>query len=180
MNELVRQLDDHTKLCIIEAITAGDVHTAEDIVEYFGSAKLSLNQAVALLNDEEFYSQICDYTQAGLRLLFHSNAVSVLSDVLLRGDNRERLAAYDRLGKAVGTIKDNPVHVHLSLEDYLEGRNISTRNGSDLASDTIIPLKKVSGNIFEVREQASQSESVEEGIEYLFEEEDELEFLNLV
>ena len=60
---------------------------------------------VELMNDDEFYLEVCNHTQADLRLTHHTMGKKTLKHILQYGENKEspgRLKAYDRLARMVG------------------------------------------------------------------------------
>jgi hypothetical protein len=60
---------------------------------------------VELMNDEEFYLEVCNYTQASAKLTYHIQGRKTLEHVLKYGENKEspgRLKAFDRLERMIG------------------------------------------------------------------------------
>lgn len=163
MNELVKKIEGAIKLEIISAMSSGEISTALEISERFPD--LTEQQAIALLNNDEFYSLLCDNTQARMRMLYHTQAIPVLERVLTSFDNKEKLAALDRLSKLVGATRELPsIQVNLSLEDLLEQRE---------EKRVTINLEKENGNIFEAEAIVEEVEE-EDDLNFLFEEEEDL------
>lgn len=165
--ELVKKPSEETQLEIITMIHSGEINTAEDINLNFPS--LSIEEAVALLNDEEFYLRICNHTTARVKLLYHTKGIKALDKALTHGNHSEAMAAYDRVAKAVGADgsrkEKRPMNFNFfSLEEVIEsskGEKVVKGRVVKPAAIDITPSKKfkpglnyashpkVNGNIFE-------------------------------
>ena len=177
---------------ILQAINRGYVNTAEDIAELYPN-EITEEQAVELLNEDEFYLQIANGTRARMRILYNTKGVQLLEDLLDSRDNKDRIAGYDRLAKATGGIQEEKQGVNnfnfFNIEDLLEAKEkrekvidvpkkdfnrVKIRN----AKQDNLPIENINGNIFE--NESDEDETVLEDSEYdlesMFEESEELEF----
>lgn len=183
---LVKKPDEKTQQDIITLIKEGNIETAEDISYHFPS--ISTEEAVALLNDEEFYTRICNHTTARVKLLFHTKGIKALDKALTHGDHKDALAAYDRLERQVApkTKEKRPMNFNFfSLEEVLEsssgekvvkGRVVKQKEEEEFKPGlkrNFIPRSDVNGNIFENGGDEEETETVyiDEGEEYDDEEE---------
>lgn len=163
--ELIKkELTEIQKKEVLYLITSGEVRTAQDIISILPTLEESL--VVQLLNDDMFYNEVCNYTLAKLKLSYHTTGVTKLLQILNSHDNKESLAALDRLSKLVGAIKEKDnVVINLSLEDLLEEKKEKKVNRKFKPS---LNLKREgTGNIFEM---ADEEEITEEFGEYKWEE----------
>jgi hypothetical protein len=170
---------------ILRAISKGYVNTAEDIAEIF---PVSEQEAIELLNDDEFYLQIANGTRAKMRMLYNTKGVDVLEKLLDSSESKDNIAAYDRLAKATGGIQEEKQGVNnfnfFNIEDLLEAKEKRVKQSSQTIDAEFNPVKKkkhsnlpneeVNGNIFENEEEVVQD--LEYDIESMFEESEELEF----
>lgn len=108
-------------LRIANAITEGNfdgiqVQTPNDIALVFN---IPVDQAVALLNDDEFMNIVTMYTQAKLNTSYHGLAVNKLLSIIQNAeDDKVALQAINTLAKLNGKIQSG-FNVHLGLEGLL-------------------------------------------------------------
>jgi hypothetical protein len=179
------QVSIEVKQEILRAISRGYVNTAEDIAEIF---PVSEQQAIELLNEDEFYLQIANGTRAKMRMLYNTKGVDVLERLLDSKESKDNIAAYDRLAKATGGIQEEKQGVNnfnfFNIEDLLEANEKRVKQSSQTIDAEFNPVKKkkhnsppseeVNGNIFENEE--SEVEDAEYDLESMFEESEELDF----
>lgn len=147
------KITEHSKVTVLECILQGTTDPTE-IAETSG---LEEYQVIQLLNDDSFYSQICTNTIGKLRLGYHTEGISILLRILRTGDNREKLAALDRLTKLIGVVKDIPnINVKFDLEDLLD--NVAERKEKKVNT---VGVEKLNGNIFEAVRQAKDNEFIQ-------------------
>jgi hypothetical protein len=160
------------------------VNTAEDIAEIF---PVSEQEAIELLNDDEFYLQIANGTRAKMRMLFNTKGVDVLEKLLDSSESKDNIAAYDRLAKATGGIQEEKQGVNnfnfFNIEDLLEAKekrekviNIPKTEFNRVKNPKTTSRREteVNGNIFENEEEMVQD--LECDLESMFGESEELEF----
>jgi hypothetical protein len=101
---------------IASAVSDNQVSTANDIADKFG---LDVMDAIRLLSSDEFLETVTLFTNAKLTLLWHGEAINKLRDILRTGDNKEKIAAINTLGKIKGALKSG-VELNLNLERLLD------------------------------------------------------------
>lgn len=87
---------------VLSLLGTGAAENAQEISEILGIDEAII---VELMNDDEFYMEVCKYTQADMRITHHTVGKATLKHVLKYGENKEnpgRLKAYDRLARLVG------------------------------------------------------------------------------
>lgn len=180
------QILPEVKQEILRAISKGYVTTAEDIAEIF---PVSEQEAVELLNDDEFYLSIANNTRARMRMLYNTKGVDVLERLLDSAESKDNIAAYDRLAKATGGIQEEKAGVNnfnfFNIEDLLEAKEKRVKQSSQTIDAEFNPVKKkkhnnlpseeVNGNIFE-NEEEEENGVDEYDLETMFEESEELDF----
>lgn len=186
------QILPEVKQEILRAISKGYVNTAEDIAEIF---PVSEQEAVELLNDDEFYLQIANGTRAKMRMLFNTKGVDVLEELLDSNESKDKIAAYDRLVKATGGIQEEKGGVNnfnfFNIEDLLEAKEKRVKQSSQTIEGEFNRVKKsenkkkqqtnssdnINGNIFENETDVEETlEDSEYNLESMFEESEELDF----
>jgi hypothetical protein len=184
------QVSPEVKQEILRAISKGYVNTAEDIAEIF---PVSEQEAIELLNDDEFYLQIANGTRAKMRMLFNTKGVDVLEKLLDSSESKDNIAAYDRLAKATGGIQEEKQGVNnfnfFNIEDLLEAKEKREKvinipktefnrvKNSKNKKQTNFPNEEVNGNIFENEEESDIEIGMENLVlEEMFEESEELDF----
>lgn len=101
---------------IASAVSDNQVSTANEIADQFG---LDVMEAIRLLSSDEFLETVTLFTNAKLTLLWHGEAINKLRDILRTGDNKEKIAAINTLGKIKGALKSG-VELNLNLERLLD------------------------------------------------------------
>lgn len=170
---LIKKPDEKTQQDIITLIKEGSIETAEDINYHFPS--ISIEDAVALLNDEEFYTRICNHTTARVKLLYHTKGIQALDNALTHGDHKDALAAYDRLEKQVApkTKEKRPMNfAFFTLEEVIDSSSkekvvkgkvikpVEEEFKPGLKHRNFIPRSDVNGNIFENGGDEEETETV--------------------
>lgn len=132
---------------ILRAISRGFVNTAEDIAEIF---PVSEQEAIDLLNDDEFYLQIANGTRAKMRMLYNTKGVDVLEKLLDSEKSADNIAAYDRLAKATGGIQEERSGVNnfnfFNIEDLLEAKEKRVKQSSQIIDAEFNSVKKKKHN----------------------------------
>ena len=188
-NESLTIVTQRDKQAILNAINSGIVNTAEDIASLF---PITEQQAVDLLNEDEFYLQIANQTRARMRILYHTKGVQVLEELLGSSDSKDKIAGYDRLAKATGGMQEEKGGVNnfnfFNIEDLLEAKEkkekaIETefnrvKISKNKKKQQTPPGEYVNGNIFENENESDVDEVDLETlvVEEMFDEEEELEF----
>lgn len=178
---------------VLKAINSGFVNTAEDIAELYPE-EITEQQAIELLNEDDFYLQIANQTRAKMRILYNTKGVQVLEELLDSKDSKDKIAGYDRLAKATGGIQEEKNSTNnfnfFNIEDLLEAKEKKVRQSEqtiELPKNSFNRVKKsgskkkqqvhsnefVNGNIFE---NEADDEEVEYALEEMFEESEELEY----
>lgn len=179
-------ISPQTKSQILSSINCGFVNTAEDIANIFPD--VTEEQAIELLNEDEFYLRIANQTRARMRILYHTKGVQVLEDLLDSQDSKDKIAGYDRLAKATGGIQEEKGGVNnfnfFNLEDLLEAKEKRVKQNEKTVDVEFNPVKKkkhnnrpseeINGNIFENEEEEDTPDEYD--LEAMFEESEELEF----
>ena len=176
---------------ILKSINRGFVNSAEDIAELYPN-DITEEQAVELLNDDEFYLAIANQTRAKMRMLYNTKGVKVLEDLLDSEESKDKIAAYDRLAKATGGIQEEKAGTNnfnfFNIEDLLEAKekrekviNPEFNRVKNKRDTSQSPRREaeVNGNIFENEQDTEEDflqDAESESLDEMFEESEELEF----
>jgi hypothetical protein len=104
---------------VCTAIAQGLCTVPEDIVNLFN---ITYDQAITLLNDPTFLSQIKKQTQAKLQLKYHTVIPNELSKIITNGDNKEKLQAIKMYAQLTDNLKNTgtDVNINLNLENLVK------------------------------------------------------------
>lgn len=104
---------------VCNAISQGLCTVPEDIVNLF---KITYDQAMTLLNDPTFLSQIKKQTQAKLQLKYHTTVPQKLEEIIDNGDNKEKLQAIKMYAQLTDNLKNTgtDVNINLNLENLVK------------------------------------------------------------
>lgn len=112
-------LNEQFRKEVCSAIAQGQCTVPEDIVNLFN---ISYDQAITLLNDPTFLSQIKKQTQAKLQLTFHTTIPNKLNTIIRDGDNKESMQAMKLAAQLTDNLKNvgTDVNINLNLENLVK------------------------------------------------------------
>lgn len=115
----IQILDTEFRKEVCNAISQGLCTVPEDIVNLF---KITYDQAMTLLNDPTFLSQIKKQTQARLQLKYHTTVPNRLEEIIDKGDNKEKLQAIKMYAQLTDNLKNTgtDVNINLNLENLVK------------------------------------------------------------
>jgi hypothetical protein len=116
------------KADIIDAIVSAQVNSADEIAAMFS---IPSSQALGLLNDANFLTQLTNRAKAQLAIAQHSKGTARLVKALDNDNDQVAMKAYELIAKITGTLKQSPlVEVNFNLEsalDELEQKQIKVK-----------------------------------------------------
>ena len=142
-SNIIPSKNEILKAEIVKSISTGESTVPEDLVNNFN---ISYDQAISILSDPQFLSNLKNYSRAKMSMHFHSKGIAKLQEAVECEDIKTAIQAIKLQAQLSDNLKSagTDVNINLNLEQMVKATEKVVSPLANVNAEPIIDLEKVS------------------------------------